>query len=391
MGLSLPLLEYHLESMDNPFCESLLEGKPVVDVRAPVEFAEGNIPGSINLPILNDDERHEIGICYKNLGSAAAIARGYELVSGKNKERKLAAWTQFLRQNPHSFITCFRGGQRSQISQKWLDEVGFHVLRLDGGYKKARKFFIQSIDSFCKTFQLVVVSGKTGSHKTKLIHELSPLKCTLDLEKIACHRGSAFGQMDQPQPSQAQFENELAVEMLRLVRSSHHHPFICIEDESRMIGKLTQPQVLFELLRNSPVAMLDEPLSVRVQNIFETYILHSKIGKFLEEPTDIEPALATFKSFQQSVHSISKKLGGEKTSLVLGLLEQAKKDFESSGQLELNCVWIQELLESYYDPLYLKSLEKRNPQEKFRGTYFEVLNWFENKINKLPDVSKNEM
>lgn len=398
MGLNMPSLVFEVSALQNPLADWMINKLPLIDVRAPVEFREGHIPGSVNLPILTDEERREIGICYKTFGSEAALQRGYELVSGDNKLQKVTAWIRFLETSPNTLVTCFRGGQRSQISQKWMAEAGFPLVRVNGGYKKARQFLIHVIHQFCQTQQLMVVSGKTGSNKTKIIEQLACAQNALDLEKLANHRGSAFGEMDTLQPSQAQFENNLAVTMLQLMRTHADRSGVvyAVEDESRMIGKLTQPESLFTLIRSSPVVLIEDPLEVRTQNIFVSYIMESKIGQILQIPVQhrteghYQDVRRTFQKFHQAVQAISRKLGGEKTTHVMKLLIEAEQDFFQYERLELNRLWISELLASYYDPLYLKSLKRRQPQIFYSGSYFEVFSWLENRINKLNDVSANE-
>ena len=128
-------MEPVLKTIDlDDFSKSISDNLRILDVRAPMEFAQGALPNSTNLPILNDEERHLIGTCYKINGREVAIALGHKIVSGENKTKKLQAWKDFFTQYPHAVLTCFRGGLRSQIAQKFLFEAGIDRPRLEKGY-----------------------------------------------------------------------------------------------------------------------------------------------------------------------------------------------------------------------------------------------------------------
>lgn len=123
------------------FRHIFLNDVPMMDVRAPVEFAKGAFPGVLNLPLMNDEERQKVGTCYKQRGQEAAIALGHSLVSGEIKNGRIAAWAAFAKVHPHGVLYCFRGGLRSQITQQWLQsEVGIAYPRVIGGYKAMRTF-----------------------------------------------------------------------------------------------------------------------------------------------------------------------------------------------------------------------------------------------------------
>ncbi len=351
------------------FARLILEKIPLIDVRAPVEFVAGAIPGSINLPILNDDERHEIGTVYKQKGQAAAIERGYELISGPIKESRVRLWTDVVKANPQTVLTCFRGGQRSQITQKWLREVGVERPRIEGGYKAFRSFLIEELDRLSER-EMCVISGATGAGKTLVIREALEFRPTVDLEKLARHRGSAFGGYPAGQPSQADFENKLAADLLYLETQGSALPLV-VEDESRLVGKCAQPEKFFHSLRSSPVVIVDESLASRVQTTFDDYILNSPIAT-----GSYEEGLATFQRYRKSLQSISRKLGGLRFSEVEKDLLASEQAF-AQKDLEPNKIWISKLLEFYYDPMYFGSLERRDPKIQFRGTRLEVLHWLQ--------------
>lgn len=359
--MNLPVIESH------QFSSLILEKIPVVDVRAPIEFMAGSIPGSVNRPILSDDERHEIGTLYKQQGSQAAVARGYELVSGPVKEGRLSAWEEALQADPRTALTCFRGGQRSQIAQAWLRERGWERPRIAGGYKAFRQHLIQEMNRL-SVREMCVISGATGSGKTLLLRQVQSLRPTVDLEQMAHHRGSAFGGYPGGQPAQADFENALAAQLIRLQVEGDSRPLV-VEDESRLIGRCAQPELFFESLRSSGVVMVDEDLESRVQVTFEDYILNSPMGAGAGEA-----GLETFSRYRKSLQGISRKLGGLRFAEVEKDLQEAEQAYQK-GDLEPNRVWIRKLLEFYYDPLYFISLDRRSPKTLFRGSRAEVLSW----------------
>ncbi len=128
----------------------LLAGTPLIDVRAPVEFQQGAMPGAINLPLMNDDERAAVGTCYKRQGPEAALALGHQLVCGETRQQRMKAWLNACRQNPAGYLCCARGGQRSHIVQQWLHESGTDYPLIQGGYKALRQAAIQLTEELGK-------------------------------------------------------------------------------------------------------------------------------------------------------------------------------------------------------------------------------------------------
>lgn len=322
-----------------------LDKTPLIDVRAPIEFQDGAIPHSINLPLMNDEERRQVGTCYKQLGQAAAIELGHQLVSGEIKETRVKNWRNFIQQYPETEVFCFRGGLRSQISCQWLNETGISKKPLPGGYKRLRHFFL-SILNDAPLPKMIRLGGLTGSGKTLLLEKVPH---HLDLENLANHRGSAFGPRGY-QPSQITFENKMALELLGL-----QGKIILVEDESATIGQLTVPQRLFSTLRDSPMIILETSHEERLQNIFNEYVKPSSRDFFLT-----------------GLGKIQKRLGGVKFKF---LSDEISKAFESPMELAFHEAWISILLKEYYDPLYQKGIRYNQEKILFQGNQAEVLSY----------------
>lgn len=336
--------------------QRLLAGVPTLDVRSPGEFADGSLPGSVNLPILNNEERAQVGITYKQQGREHAIEFGTGLVSGDVKAERVRGWSEFVQAHPEAVIYCFRGGLRSKYAQMWLAEAGWSRPRIDGGFKKVRAELTEHLRTWAGRSEICLLTGPTGAGKSLL---LPRLQSVVDLEGIAQHRGSAFGGMGRPQPSQVDFETRLAVACLRRACGR-----VWFEDESRSIGSCVIPDFFFDALRASPVVYLDEPMAVRIANIRAEYV---------ERP--LHDGFAAFEHLLASTQKISKKLGGLRAEEILRGIETSRAEFEAGRGLESCDVWIRQLLEWYYDPYYLRSFEKRQLRILFRGSHSEILSW----------------
>lgn len=358
----------------------LIQQLPLIDVRAPIEFQVGALPGAVNLPILNDKERELIGTTYKQQGSEAAVALGYQLISGDNKNQKLKAWLEFLSQNPGAVLYCFRGGMRSHITQSWLKEAGIEIPLITGGYKAVRQALIRVNESaVLREFPFLVVAGPTGVGKTDFLKSVQRQYPTVDLEGIAKHRGSAFGHIEQQiQPSQVDFENLLALRFLSLQSSlaSNSVPYL-IEDESRLIGTRALPEYLYQAMQAAPLLWVDLPLVDRVENIFKDYILNTSIGRRRQE------SAALLDRYEKSLAGIQRRLGGLRYQEVLQAMKKARHDFEEHDELEPQKVWIQLLLEYYYDPMYLGSIDRRGSKVLFKGNHDQCREFLAKNIFKL--------
>lgn len=357
------------------FLQNLI-GSPelkILDVRAPVEFADGAIPQSVNIPLLSNEQRAVIGTCYKSSGREAAIQLGYQLMEGAEKQNRQMLWKKFLAAHPGAYLTCFRGGLRSKISQQWISELGYEVPRLRGGTKALRQLFSGVLQRPCE-LDLYLISGKTGSGKSRLLTTLSQAKFkVLDLETLANHRGSAFGGMGL-QPTQVNFENRLALEMLRAGGAIEP---VFLEDESRMIGKRVVPESLFVAMRAKGVYLIEETLQARAELIFEDYVVSKEGSSAAEELSRPQQLLR----MREDLKAIRPKLGGLEFSKIDQLMMDSIKKAEAGdlqGSREVSLLWILRLLQNYYDPLYDKSLKKRNPKILERGTRRELQEIFFN-------------
>lgn len=346
------------------FIKALSFKQKCIDVRAPIEFSQGAIPGSVNIPLLNDKERAIVGTCYKQNGQAAAIKLGHKIVSGENKSLKINQWKDFLIQNPKTIITCFRGGLRSQTTQIFLKEIGFEVLRLDGGYKKIRQTYLDKINEILNDDNknsIIILTGETGSAKTEMIRQLANCP-NLDLEKYAEHKGSAFGKTSLPQPSQATFENIIAQKLFEIDMTYDGSSRIIVEDESRAIGSLHLPEPLFNKMRASSVVKIIEPIQNRIDQIYSEYVTDD---------------IFIYDYFKSAIQRIHKKLGGLRSQELLDDIEFSRKEYLTHSEKRLNKIWIEKLLVWYYDPLYQSSFKIRNPKIEFSGSYREVKNYLE--------------
>lgn len=324
---------------------------PILDVRAPAEFAKGHLPNSFNLPILNDAERHQVGLAYKNDGQAAATQLGHKLVSGETKNSRIMQWQQLLQAHPTAHVMCWRGGQRSQIAQQWLAETGYRIDRVPGGYKACRQFYLQQLDQAALADKSwFVLAGRTGVQKTVL---LNTLPNSIDLEGLANHRGSAFGAFITPQPSLASFENHLAADILR-----HHHSSLILEDESRMIGRVAVPEAWHLRMKRTPLVLLEASVEQRVEHIVAEYV-DARSGNG-------ETADSLLSHYRGALQRIKRRLGGALHQELDVLLGQA-----FAGQIGHD-QWVRTLLQRYYDPMYDYQLKGKTERVIFRGGFAEA-------------------
>ncbi|HDR90132.1 MAG TPA: tRNA 2-selenouridine(34) synthase MnmH [Bacteroidetes bacterium] len=307
---------------------ALSEHLPVVDVRSPSEFARGHFPGAYNIPLFSDEERALVGTAYKQDSRKAALMKGFEIAGPHLAEYVKKAWE--VAGSRGLLMYCWRGGMRS-ASMAWLFRTaGIPVATLEGGYRSYRRYLKSSLQT---PVPLVVIGGMTGSGKTRVLNELEKKGIqVIDLEGLACHRGSAFGALGQPaQPATEQFENNL-FQIFRILNPAR---VIMVEDESKSIGSVQIPDEWFLQMKKAPVIVLDVPRSVRIEHLVEEY-------------AGFNPVL-----LKDSLTRIRKKLGGERWQQAMKALEQ--NDFHTVADIALQ----------YYDKAYRYGLSRRDPKTLF--------------------------
>ncbi|MCK6409511.1 tRNA 2-selenouridine(34) synthase MnmH [Thauera sp.] len=240
----------------------------IIDARTPAEFAEDHIPGAINLPVLDNDERIVVGTLYKQQSAFDARRLGGALVAA-NISRHMLAVLQDRPKNWRPLIYCWRGGQRSGSFTTWLRMVGWDACQLEGGYKAFRHHVIAGIEDIAPRLDLRIVSGPTGSAKTRVLEALAGQGAqTLDLEDLAAHKGSVLGGLpDRPQPTQKRFETMLWSQIRALDRARP----VYVEAESRKIGLVFVPEPLIMAMRRAPCIMIDASRDARLDFLVRDY------------------------------------------------------------------------------------------------------------------------
>lgn len=312
---------------------------PVLDVRSPGEYKHAHLPNAISFPLFSDEERKVVGTSYKQQSREQAIKFGLDYFGVKMRkmveeaEGIIDIWQKTIGKDASSnktlLVHCWRGGMRSGAVAWLLDLYGFKVYTLVGGYKAFRKW---SLRQFEKQYQFRILGGYTGSGKTYLLENLQQQgETTINLEGLAHHKGSAFGNIGMPtQPSQEQFENKLA---LALSAASVSNKSIWLEDESQRIGDVNIPINIWKQMRQTEVYFVDIPFEERLKHIVLEY------GKLEKE------------RLVNAVIRIKKRLGGLETKeAVNALIEDRTED----------CFRI---LLTYYDKWYSKGLHNRENLE----------------------------
>ena len=345
-----------------------LADTPLMDMRAPAEFSHGAFPGAVSLPLMTDEERAKVGLCYKQQGQAAAIELGHQLVAGQLREERMGQWAEFARQHPGGYLYCFRGGLRSQTVQQWLRDQGLDYPLVKGGYKAMRRFLLEELDRSVARGSFVLISGKTGTGKTRVI---SRLQRSIDLEGLANHRGSTFGQLPTPQPSQIDFENLLSIALMKLLERGDGRIFL--EDEGRLVGRLYLPEALREAMNHAPMLVVEQSLSERVDVVLEDYVVD--LGRRYAELHGVAGTRLHSEKLQEDLSRIRKRLGGARHQAVSTLMTEAFREHWQNDDLSLHREWIAALLEKYYDPMYEYQLEQRAGRQLFRGDRDAVVAW----------------
>lgn len=308
---------------------TLREQLPLVDARSEGEFAQSHITGAINIPILDNAERIQVGTLYKQAGPEKATLKGFELVGPRFHLIQREALRKFPAKK--LILYCWRGGMRSQILSWLLTQVGFEIYRLEGGYKTYRSFTYAAVR---KSYPLLVLGGKTGAAKTVLLQKLKERgEQVVDLEGLANHKGSSFGAIGQPaQPTVEQFENLLAEQL----REIHLDQALWVENESRRIGQIILPDSFYLQMTQSPRIEIDKTEEERIAHIASEY------------------AALDQGELSAAVLRLQKRLGGDRTKQALEAIQTNQPE-----------IWIPILL-LYYDKTYEFDLERHEVSKTIR-------------------------
>ena len=294
----------------------------ILDVRSPVEFEKGHIPGALNFPLFTDEERAEIGVCYKTEGKEAAIALGFDFAGPRFGEMVRRA--KEITPEKSVRIYCARGGLRSQSVAWLLKTAGFRVAVLNGGYKSYRAWVGEI---FSAPRRINLLRGLTGTGKTRILKELRKKgEPILDLEGLANHRGSSFGGLGKPaQPTTQDFENLIAEKLVTIDPSLP----VWIEAESGKIGNCWLPKELYRQMKTAPVIEISRPIEERLDILTDMY------GE-----SDREELI-------EATQRIAKNLGGERTKDAVELIR--KNDIREACRIILD----------YYDRSYVANRGRR--------------------------------
>ena len=305
--------------------DRFLEGLgPVVDVRAPAEFAQGHIPGARNVPLFSDDQRAAVGTTYKQQGRQAAVQLGFELVGPRLAElaRELSVLAAEADGQPLR-LHCWRGGMRSQ-SMAWLaSQLDLPVLVLEGGYKAFRRWVLERFEG---SWPIHLMGGRTGSGKTDLLLALAERHvAVVDLEGLAHHRGSSFGSLGlPPQPSTEHYENRIALTLHHLRDAEQ----IWLEAESVQVGRCRIPAGLWREMQTAPLLEIRRPLEERLDQLVAVY------GN--QDP----------RALHEATERIARRLGPQRTSAALAAI--AEQQWREAAKQMLD----------YYDRCYDHELER---------------------------------
>ena len=306
----------------------LAEFDAIIDARSPSEYAEDHVPGAINCPVLDDEERVRVGTLYKQVSPFEARKVGASLVA-KNIARHIEALFLDKPKEWRPLLYCWRGGKRSGAFQHILREIGWDAHKLEGGYKVWRQGIVAELADLPGRHSFRVISGATGSAKSRILEALAVQGAQiLHLEALAAHKGSVLGNLpDEAQPSQKAFETRLHSALSKL---DPQRP-VFVEAESRRIGSVQLPDALVAAIRAAPCVRVEASLAARVDFLLGDY------AYFLADPRWLAEQLGRLRGLQSN----------ETLARWLELVD--------AGAFR---TLVTELLEKHYDPLYQRSQAK---------------------------------
>ncbi len=300
----------------------------IIDARSEDEYALDHLPHALNWPSLSNEERVRVGTLYKQVGAFEANKLGASLVAA-NIAKHIENHVLGLGKKWHPLVYCWRGGKRSGSLALVLGQIGFKVCVIEGGYKAFRAAMVQQISQLALGLQFKVITGPTGSGKTRLLHALAAQGAqVLDLEALAVHRSSVLGRIPgQAQPSQKNFD----MRVWDALRQLDPAQVVYVEAESKKVGNVSVPDSLIETMRASDCVDLSLDLQERVALLMEDYVF------FADDPS----------LFCERLQTLVQACG---KSVVDHWQEQVR-----AGQTRQV---VQALLQRHYDPTYARSVER---------------------------------
>ena len=304
----------------------------IIDVRSPAEFAEDHLPGAINCPVLDDEQRHRIGTLYKQVNAFEAKKIGAALVA-RNIGNQIEARFLDKPRDWKPLVYCWRGGNRSGSMAHILARIGWHAVQLDGGYKEFRRHVNTALATLPTGLRFRVICGTTGSGKSRLLQTLRARGAqVLDLEELAAHRGSVLGHLpEEPQPSQKMFESRI----WQCLRRFDPAREVFVESESKKVGNVRVPDALMEVMRASPCVALELADAARVQLLMADY------AHFVDSPAALNRQLDCL------------------TTLYGVVKINRWQAMATTGDMEM---LVAELLTEHYDPAYRRSIVRNFSQ-----------------------------